>query len=766
MRVLLLLRGAPGCGKTTFINDHGLTPYALSADQIRRLCQSPVLTPEGSYITSQANDKIVWEILFNLLQVRMEKGEFTIIDATNSKTVEMNRYKEYADKYRYRIYCVDFTSLPIEECKRRNLNRPEFQHVPESVIDLMYSRFQTQQIPSGIKVIQPDELDSIYYKKIDLSSYNAIRIIGDIHGCYTVLQEYLNKVCGILDDEFYIFVGDYIDRGLENVDVLKFLISIKDRKNVLLLEGNHERWIWCYANDLQSKSKEFEFKTVPQLNKAISQGIFTKRDLRQLYRKLGQCAYFDYHGQTIFVSHGGIPRLPKNLTFLASDQLIHGVGRYEDHTKILEAWTSRYLKDHIQVHGHRNTRNDPIQFDNHPVYNLEGRVEFGGDLRCVSFYPQAIECHYTKNTVFKDPEEFTKDTEIIRSDIASVVLKLRKNRFITEKNFGDVSSFNFNRQAFYNKEWNEQTITARGLYINLKEMKVQARGYAKFFNLNERPETRLEALQSRFQFPLHCYVKENEYLGLLSYDHEKDDLFFATKSVINSDYCEKFKDLFYSTQNSEGFKEFLKTNDVTLAFEVIDSEFDPHIIEYNNPHIILLDCIENDLKFKKYTYGSLEDLGRVLGITIKTKAYTLNDWNEFYNWYQMVTQKEYKFNNEYIEGFVIEDSAGFMVKIKLNYYNFWKFMRTVAQATLRSGYFKETSALTDPEANRFYGWLKEKRKNLFESGELEKFPRDIIYLRKMFYQQNLSIEEWRRFLVEKISTDFVSLQENSEGKNE
>lgn len=29
MRVLLLFRGAPGCGKSTFIDEHGLRPYAL-----------------------------------------------------------------------------------------------------------------------------------------------------------------------------------------------------------------------------------------------------------------------------------------------------------------------------------------------------------------------------------------------------------------------------------------------------------------------------------------------------------------------------------------------------------------------------------------------------------------------------------------------------------------------------------------------------------------------------------------------------------------
>ena len=37
MKTLLLLRGAPGCGKSTFIEQNGLKPYALSADDLRLL---------------------------------------------------------------------------------------------------------------------------------------------------------------------------------------------------------------------------------------------------------------------------------------------------------------------------------------------------------------------------------------------------------------------------------------------------------------------------------------------------------------------------------------------------------------------------------------------------------------------------------------------------------------------------------------------------------------------------------------------------------
>ena len=170
----------------------------------------------------------------------MSKGEFTVIDATNSKTSEMNRYKELANQYRYRMFIVDFTNLPIEECKRRNLQREEHKRVPEDVIDKMYSRFQNQKIPSGIKVIKPTELEQIFIKRFDMSKYEKIVHIGDIHGCYTALMEYFKD--GLNDNYMYIFLGDFIDRGIENSEVLSSSII---SQNLLL---KNKIFLWFCLN--------------------------------------------------------------------------------------------------------------------------------------------------------------------------------------------------------------------------------------------------------------------------------------------------------------------------------------------------------------------------------------------------------------------------------------------------------------------------------------------------------------------------------------
>ena len=479
MRTLLLFRGAPGCGKSTFIDTHGLRPYALSADDIRQTLRSPMQTADGSVQICQDNEKEVWELLYRMLETRMQKGEFTVIDATNSKTSEMNKYKDLCGEYRYRMFCIDMTDLPIDECKRRNAGRIPLKRVPEDCIDKMYSRFRTQKIPSGIKVLKTEsDFNSMLMHKLDMSSYEKIVFVGDIHGSYTALMEYFNS--GLNDNYFYIFVGDYIDRGIENAEVIKFLLSIYEKKNVLLLEGNHDRHIKAYSNDEVSRSKEFEFVTKKQLDAA---GI-SKKDLRQLCRKLGQVAWFTYGDKEVVVTHGGIATMPENLTYMATTQMIHGVGDYNDSDIIANTWLRTTQDNMYQVHGHRNVKNVPMKV-NDRVYNLEGKVEFGGFLRILELDKDGFHEVEIKNTVFKTPEAIAQSVSLSDSSIADIVLKMRQNKFIQEKSYGNISSFNFTREAFYDKVWDDQTVKARGLYIDTNMMKIICRGFPKFFSVSE-----------------------------------------------------------------------------------------------------------------------------------------------------------------------------------------------------------------------------------------------------------------------------------------
>lgn len=471
MRTLLLFRGAPGCGKSTYIKEHNLEQYVLSADTLRLMCQSAQETPAGQMEISPQNDDVVWEMLFKLLEVRMSHGEFTVIDATNSKTVEMNRYKNLAKQYRYRMYVIDMTDLPIEECKRRNAQREWLKRVPEAAIDKMYARFATQKVPSGVTVLPSttDVMSDLNYCPNDFNQWKKIHVIGDVHGCYTCLSEYLGEMKG---DELYIFVGDYLDRGIENVEVFKFLCDVvnNNRKNVILLEGNHERLLNKWGHDEPVQSEEFANYTRPQLFKA---GI-DKNTARKIYSRVGQCAYFEYDGKRYFVSHGGLSYLPYFLPFVSADQMIKGVGRYPDMLTVAESWEKSMPDSYIQIFGHRNVQDVPIDMG-HRCYNLEGKIEFGGYLRCIELeHGQPVKCVETKNDVFRKEEPKTETAVEMKTefDNAELVSKMRQSKYVFEKRFGDISSFNFSREAFYKKHWDEVSTKARDCSLTQRQIRL------------------------------------------------------------------------------------------------------------------------------------------------------------------------------------------------------------------------------------------------------------------------------------------------------
>ena len=230
-----------------------------------------------------------------------------------------------------------------------------------------------------------------------------------------------------------------------------------------------------------------------------------------------------------------------------------------------------------------------------------------------------------------------------------------------------------------------------------------------------------------------AYVKENGFLGIVSYDEYEDNLFICSKSTIDSEFAGWLKDMLYEKVSSDHIlkmKEYIKEHNVSFVFECIDIKNDPHIIEYPENKLVLLDVVYNQMDFEKYEYDEMCHVANQFGLTHKEKAFEIANWQEFFDWYYDVLEEDYQYKGKNIEGFVIEDSAGHMVKLKLAYYHFWKFMRAVAHETLKKGYIRKTSALTTPTANEFYAWVKQ----LHNVEDIDRIPRDICTLRGLFYK--------------------------------
>lgn len=67
--------------------------------------------------------------------------------------------------------------------------------------------------------------------------------IGDIHGCWSKLLSVLDR---IPVEDHVVFLGDYIDRGHQNREVVDFVIKEIDNPRYTFLVGNHEELFLFY----------------------------------------------------------------------------------------------------------------------------------------------------------------------------------------------------------------------------------------------------------------------------------------------------------------------------------------------------------------------------------------------------------------------------------------------------------------------------------------------------------------------------------------
>ncbi len=99
-------------------------------------------------------------------------------------------------------------------------------------------------------------------------SYLPIVFIGDIHGDLEVL----NVVDRWVGKAPIVFLGDYVDRGNEGVEVLTTLLTwkLEQKEKVFLLRGNHEdirlNSYYGFLNELRWKTGELYGETLPALN--------------------------------------------------------------------------------------------------------------------------------------------------------------------------------------------------------------------------------------------------------------------------------------------------------------------------------------------------------------------------------------------------------------------------------------------------------------------------------------------------------------------
>lgn len=398
LRTLLILRGNYFNGQKLFLAENHLTPYTIDLEELRFLAGGYKMLSNGYKSLDYRNASSILKTLFDFLELRMNKGEFCVVNAPNANNSLLKEYKDLADKYRYKMFIINFNELSLNECKQKNLELAKLSgiFIPEHILEAIAHSLEKEILPKKYPILQANEWKTCLYKPSNLNAYKKIHHIGDIQGCFSVLEKAVSK---IKKDEFYIFLGDYIDRGIENDKVIKYLLKIKDLDNVVLLEGNHERHLIKWSNGQISSSKEFNENTLRDFRR----GKITTQETKRLYPHFKECFCYEFDSKIIFCSHGGMNFLPKNLqnlSFVCSEDLINGVGTYEESKMIAEQFCQNTQSNTYQIFGHRNRQKLPIQIADR-VFLCEGKVDAGGFLRVVSLSKKGFECKELKNSIFR-----------------------------------------------------------------------------------------------------------------------------------------------------------------------------------------------------------------------------------------------------------------------------------------------------------------------------------------------------------------------------
>lgn len=692
MRDLIVLRGCPGSGKSTALKESGLENYSISSDRIRLMLRAPELMIDGKMQISQMDNQYVFKVLNEILESRMKNGSPTIIDATHCgsqkwHSKQMNHYRNLAKQYKYRLF---YWEPEIEKCSvyiDRNKEREELYQVPDSVIEKMYQNWKSVPMHRDFT-----KINSIKFRNdfegfdTDISErYKNIIVVGDIHGCYEPLKELTSKYDIHDESNLFIFVGDYFDRGIQNLEVLDFLFDIYKQKNIILLEGNHEsHWI-DWSHDVEREdSGMFRFKntTLNEWKTKYNNEDELKKKLRDLYRKLIPACFFSFLGTKFLITHAGLACLPK--AGMAAWQYTSGHGGYS--FNISEEFQKNIDKENInviQVFGHRSGITTPNS------KSLEGQVEFGGHLKYFTINKDGSELCRIKNDIY-DKNSLENDQKLkkifsgklIQTDDDRINAIANSRHVVAKKLPDNLMSLNFTKDAFYNAIWNDITIKARGLFVDQTTGEVIARSYNKFFNFGERSEKDIEV--QNLIYPLRIARKENGFLGIISWDHRNNKMIVASKSTTKAEYVGYFKDVLdqVNKQNLDLILDICKKNNVSAIFEVCHPE-DVHIVDYNKEKkLFLLDFVKNSL--------DIEGHDIMFSQRLLNRCHDLLDKNDQYLKiveYQYVnSEEEYKYiaekylTNDNIEGYVCTDRSGKMYKQKSDSYLLWKRRRRILES--------------------------------------------------------------------------------------
>jgi len=133
--------------------------------------------------------------------------------------------------------------------------------------------------------------------------------IPDIHGEFHKLQVVMRKLAQTwkldLNSDKLIFLGDYVDRGLDSARVLKYIRELQEKHpdNVILLAGNHE---WMMIDAVTKGGEDMELWNWNGGRQTALSFSMNSMDMRE-YTKWLASLPLQHEEPGFFFSHAPVP---------------------------------------------------------------------------------------------------------------------------------------------------------------------------------------------------------------------------------------------------------------------------------------------------------------------------------------------------------------------------------------------------------------------------------------------------------------------------
>lgn len=149
---LLIIRGGPASGKTTWLKEHGLLPYTISPDDIR----------QELYNGELGDSQVVWKYVQERVLSLLFEGEFFVLDAQDSL---YSMWTDVASKYGYEVWLKVMTT-PRSECFKRNAARDGAARLDDCIMMMAFDWLEQHPIPDGANIL-PDDADPIKFFNLE-----------------------------------------------------------------------------------------------------------------------------------------------------------------------------------------------------------------------------------------------------------------------------------------------------------------------------------------------------------------------------------------------------------------------------------------------------------------------------------------------------------------------------------------------------------------------------------------------------------------------